>query len=66
MMKRSEVEKLIRDVIKAEESKTILKEPIEVKILDAILEVGMLAPTYIDRLGCGCCSNTVEGEWEQE
>lgn len=52
-MKRSEVEKLIRDVITAEEGRAIsyrvvIDHILPEKILDALLEVGMLPPINND------------------
>lgn len=35
------------------------------EILEAIEKQGMMPPSYSKRLGCDCCSETVE-DWEPE
>lgn len=70
-MKRSKVIELIRN----ETQKLVglglsfdeaINDVLPEKILCVIEEVGMLSPSYSERLGCDCCSSYIEGEWEKE
>ena len=68
-MKRSEILRLMQSTIVINYGTVKFPMPVSdlcEKMLRAIEEVGMIPPTYTERLGCDCCSNTVEGEWEKE
>lgn len=74
-MKRSEVEKLIRDVITAEEGRAIsyrvvIDHILPEKILDALLEVGMLPPIIysngVNHFEECTRDHLIDCEWEDE
>jgi hypothetical protein len=64
-MKRSEALKLITDIISEVTYENLAEKRAE-KVLSALEDAGMAAPSFSKRLSCGCCSGYFENEWEPE